>query len=189
MLTHKKRTIYIFAIASAMNLIFFLIAYYLRLPLWLDTTGTVYITLLLGFPAGFLVGLINNTILSLVFYGFNSLSYYLVSVAVALTSHVWMKKIKKVNIKLCFMLVIFIFFFSAFFVIPLTFIVDKGVPADYWGHRLFDFLCTRNYISEIATILSVSCVKLFDVIITLVIVMCAYKLTPVKLKDSSHIIK
>jgi len=189
MLTRKKRTVHLFIVATIMNLCLFLIAYFLKLPLWLDTTGTIYITLFFGFPAGFLIGLINNTILSLFFYGFDSIVYYLVSIAVALTAHICIKRSKGIGIKLAFTLILFIFIVSIFFVIPLTFRVDNGVPSDYWGHLLYEIMIQNHFISVWATILAVVGIKLLDVIITITIVMSAYKLTPSKLKDSSHVIQ
>jgi energy-coupling factor transport system substrate-specific component len=107
-LTKRKRTIVLFVVSVTMNLAFFLLSHYLKLPFWLDTSGTIYITFLLDFPAGFLVGLINNVILSLFFYGFNSISYYIISAAVALVTGVCVRirkrRHKELNLFLLFTL-------------------------------------------------------------------------------------
>ena len=63
MLTDKKRKTIIFLIAVMQNLVFFVVSYFTKLPLWLDTTGTIYISILLGYQFGFCVGLINILLL------------------------------------------------------------------------------------------------------------------------------
>ena len=188
MLTEKKRKLYLFAISILMNLLFFLAAYFLKLPVWLDTTGTIYISVLLFFPAGFVVGLINNTILSLFFFGFNSISYYIISAAVAFTAGICAKKCKKHRMKFLILLSSSIFFVSILLAVPLTFIVDKGIPSDFWGNRLYFQFIDMGMAGYLSTILSVSIVKFIDVIISIALVVLIYILTPLKLKKGDNIV-
>jgi len=188
MLTEKKRKLYLFTISFCMNLVFFLIAHFLKLPLWLDTTGTIFISLSLNFPAGFLIGLINNTILSLGFFGFNSIFYYIISAAVALTTSICVKKSKEINMKFALLLSTSLFFVSVILAIPLTIALDGGIPSDYWGRYLYELFLKNNIHNIVSTIMSVSIIKFFDIIATVIIVIFAYKLTPQKIKNSSNVI-
>jgi energy-coupling factor transport system substrate-specific component len=73
MFTEHKRKGYIFFISVGMNFVLFLLVQILNLPLWLDTVGTMYISISLGFLPGVLVGAINNIFLSLFFFGESSI--------------------------------------------------------------------------------------------------------------------
>ena len=188
MLTDKKRKMYLFVISFCMNLTFFMTAHFARLPVWLDTTGTVYISLLLSFPAGLLIGLLNNVILSAGFYGFNSIFYYIISVATALVTSMRIKRIKAVNLKLVLSLIVSLFLVSIILAIPLTLVLDDGIPADYWGQYLYNILITNDVADIISTILSVSIIKFFDIIVTVAIVNIAYYLTPQRFRDSKTIV-
>ena len=188
MLTEKKRKLYLFTISVLMNLLFFLAAYFLKLPVWLDTTGTIFISVLLFFPAGFVVGLINNTILSLFFFRFNSISYYIVSAAVAFTAGTCARKCKKHRVKFLILLSASIFLVSMLLAVPLTFVVDKGIPSDFWGHRLYSRFTDMGMAKYLSTILSVSLVKFIDVILSIVLVVLVYVLTPLKLKKGDNIV-
>ena len=95
MLTDKKRKTIIFLIAVMQNLVFFVVSYFTKLPLWLDTTGTIYISILLGYQFGFCVGLINSLFSALFFYGYHSIIFYLVSFSVAILSDVIYHRINK----------------------------------------------------------------------------------------------
>jgi energy-coupling factor transport system substrate-specific component len=193
MLTRRRRTVTIFLVSVALNLFLFLLAHFLKLPLWLDTTGTIYITLLLGFPGGFLVGLINNVILSLFFYGFNSISYYVVSAAIAFVAGICVKRRLK-NQKalnssfLCF-LSIPVFLLSIGTAIPITLLVDNGIPSDYWGKYLFFAFSDKGLHTLLATALSTKMVKLLDVIVSMTIVMAAFKFTPKHYKCDEYLIR
>ena len=192
MLTKRKKTLTLFIVSAFLNLFLFLFAYFLKLPMWLDTTGTIYITLLLDFPAGFLVGLINNVILSLFFYGFDSISYYLVSATLAFGTSLYLKyrvkRGKPLNFTFAFSLLSIIFFISICLAIPLTLLVDKGIPSDYWGQQLYATFVSNNMNSIVSTALSTSMIKLIDVIATIAIVMLALRITPKRFKNEEYLI-
>ena len=188
MLTEKKRKLYLFIISVLMNLLFFGIAYFLKLPVWLDTTGTIYISIILFFPSGFVVGLINNITLSLFFFGFNSISYYIISAAVAFIAGMCAKKCKKRRMKFLFLLLTSVFFVSVLLAVPLTFIVDKGIPSDFWGNRLYYQFIGAGMAGYLSTILSVFLVKFIDVIISIALAILFYALTPLKLKKGDNVV-
>jgi len=188
MMTDKKRKLYIFGISIIMNLVFFLAAYILKLPMWLDTTGTIYISLLLYFPAGFVVGLINNIILSLFFYGFNSIYYYVISAAVALITSVCVKKYGTHRVRFLFVLFCSVYITSILLLIPLTIFVDNGVPSDYWGNYWYLHFIGIGINQYISTVLVVCLIKLIDVIFAIFFVCSVYKITPLKIRKSDHVI-
>lgn len=189
MYTEKKRTLIIIIISIMMNLLLFVIAYYCKLPLWLDTTGTIYASIILGFPAGFVVAIINNLVQAACFYGAESLSFYIVSALTAFISGCIMKtNYKKIKLKwllltLCLLVV------SVSVAVIITFIANKGIPADYWGSLIYRMLIAKGYKPSIATVVSVSLVKILDVIFSVVIVMLLILFTPKVLKSERSTVK
>lgn len=188
MLTNQKRIVYLFVTAVLLNLLCFIVAYFFKLPMWLDTTGTIYISMILGFPYGFVTGYINSVISSLFFYGYHSLGYYVVSMAVAIA----VEKITKngrFKVLRGLELTAAVFVSSAIVAIILTFVVDAGVPADYWSKRLYTQLRNSGFSSFLATILSVSGIKLIDSILSVLIAWIAFALSPVRIRTDEYIIR
>ena len=79
-------------IACSMNAMLSILVYFFKLPMWLDTVGTIYISIIMGSSFGFCTGLVNNIVFSGFLYGYNSMSYYFVSYLVALIAGKYSKK-------------------------------------------------------------------------------------------------
>lgn len=176
-------------VASAcMNFFLFIIAYYFKLPLWLDTTGTIYASVLLGAPSGFVVAIANNLIQAFCFYGTDSLLFYIVSALTAfITGHIM--KNKKQNSLNWLMLLMCLFVSCSFVSVVLTLMTTNGVPADYWGSMIHRFLMKKEVSPILCTALSVSLVKFFDILVSLFFVKIAISLTPKVIKSNTATVK
>lgn len=189
MFTEQRRAITICCVAVVINLVFSALARWFNLPLWLDTTGTVYASMILGFPYGFVVGLVNNVFWTIVTNGHNSFAFYLVSMAVAFVSAKASPVPARMTQRAFFKLLVLLFLVSTFFASAMTFFVSAGIPADYWGRNLMSFLMEHNVAPVLASVLSVAGIKLLDTVITLIVVTIALRLTPLKYRDSGYVIR
>ncbi|MCL2466580.1 MAG: hypothetical protein FWF21_04855 [Micrococcales bacterium] len=193
MLTRRRQTLTLFTIAVSMNTGLFLLAHFLKLPVWLDTTGTIYIALLSGVAAGVIAGAINNILLSAVFYGFNAFWYYVISVAVAFGASWTLKSRKKRGKTTGFVFVcqlaVVVYVISVCLAIGLTLWVDGGVPSDYWGEHIYHYLRDDGLNALASTCLATATIKLLDVIATIAIVMLALRWTPKHLKSDEYLIR
>ncbi len=185
--TEKKRTISLIIISVLMNSILFLIAHYLNLPLWLDTTGTIYISCIIGFPAGFLVAIILNITESIWIYGKNSLLFYFVSLLTALTAGKVYSKYKNTKLKK-WIIMLLLTVVGCGSAIIITFIVSGGVPSNYWSAYLYQQLTAAGINKIISSCLAVSAVKCLDIAASVLIVALAIKITPVKLKTKKVVL-
>lgn len=188
MYTEGKRVVILIAVASLMNLLLFLTAYCFNLPLWMDTTGTIYAALILGFPAGFIVAIINNVTQALFFYGLESLQFYLVSALTALVTGIIMTRFAHRPVLKWFILTGGLWVLSSSLAVILTFVAYNGIPADYWGNYLYHFFLT--HITPVqATVLSVGLVKTLDVLVSVGLVVAAWHLTPRAIRENNVTIK
>ena len=187
MLTNRKRKTIIFLIAVLQNLVFFVVSYFTKLPLWLDTTGTIYISIILGYQFGFCVGLINSLISALLFYGYHSMIFYLVSFSVAILSDIIYHYINN-KTKWIFMFFV-LSFVGGVCASVLTLIFDKGVPADYWTRNWYDHLQFLGLLPFLSTIISIFALKSFDTLISLLLVGISLKFTPKRIKTDKYIVK
>ena len=186
--TEKKRTISLIIISVLMNSILFLIAHYLNLPLWLDTTGTIYISCIIGFPAGFLVAIILNIPESIWIYGNHSLLFYFVSLLTALTAGKVYSKYKNTKLKKWIIMLLLLTVVGCGSAIIITFIVSGGVPSNYWSAYLYQHLIAAGLNKFISSCLAVSAVKCLDIAASVLIVALAIKITPVKLKTKKVVL-
>lgn len=188
MYTEGKRTFIIMLFSVIMNFSLFIMAYYFRFPLWLDTTGTIYAAVLLGAPAGFVVAIANNLVQAFGFYGADSLLFYIVSALTAfVTGHIM--KDKKRNISRWLMLMVCLVATCCFASVTLTFITTEGIPADYWGFMIYNAMLKKGIIPALCTTVAVSAVKIPDIIVSLLIVMLSIFLTPKAIKSNVATIK
>ena len=187
MLTDKKRKTALFITAVLMNLLFFFISYFTNLPLWLDTTGTIYISIILGYQFGICVGLINSVISALFFYGYQSIIFYLVSFAVAIIAdNIYRKTNKRFRWVLMFAALSFA---GGFCAATLTLIFDKGVPADYWTRELYFYLLKLKLFPVLGTTVSIFAIKTLDTLMSLFLAGLLLKLTPKRIKTNEYVIK
>ncbi len=193
--TSKKRTVIMFIIACSLNIILSGLVFFLHLPMWLDTVGTVYISVIMGSAYGFCVGLVNN-VFSTIFYGYNSAFYYIISFFVALISGLYSKRKKMMNsfnknekitetifIRVVRWIILGAMLFTVSGIIGsvFTLLLDRGVPSDYCGKKLYQLLAASGMESSMATVVAVLSIKFIDVIVTLILVVISIRLTPEKL--------
>lgn len=201
MFTSKKRVVHLIIVSSIFNFAFSFFVYWLRLPMWLDTVGTIYIAILLGSSYGFCVGLVNNLLFSVILYGYNSTLYYIVSFFVALISGTYSGKAglldgcktKRESVKssvVYFMkwlvLGLYIFVVSSVIATFFTIVIDYGIPTDYWGNRIYESLLQMAFSGIISTAVSVTTIKLVDVAVTLIIVRILISITPLKYRTNNE---
>lgn len=186
MFTSRKRAIYMILIACSMNAMLSILVYFLKLPMWLDTVGTIYISIIMGSSFGFCTGLVNNVVFSGFLYGYNSMSYYFVSYLVALVVGNYSKKHPQRNFRYWTAMCILIFSVSVPTASIFSLLLDGGIPADYWGEKLYALAQSYSCPHLIATIISVAIIKAIDVLISVIIVYFAIKFTPDKLLTDKH---
>ncbi len=186
MYTTKKRGIQMILIAVFLNLGLSLMVYFLKLPMWLDTVGTIYISVIMGSAFGFCVGLVNNVIFSGFLYGYNSILYYFVSFFVAFVSGRYAVTIKNMRIQRWFVLGIQILGGSVIIATGLSLWLDSGIPSDYWGQRIYNYLDFAGYPHVISSAVAILIIKAIDVIMSLLLTRVAIHFTPEKLLSDKY---
>ena len=173
-------------IACSMNAMLSILVYFFKLPMWLDTVGTIYISIIMGSSFGFCTGLVNNIVFSGFLYGYNSMSYYFVSYLVALIAGKYSKKHTKRDFRYWTTMCILIFSASVPIASVFSLLLDGGIPADYWGEKLYALAQSNSCPHLIATIISVAIIKAIDVLVSVIIVYFAIKFTQDKLLTDKH---
>lgn len=189
MFTERRRSITVCCIAVIINAVCSLAARYLNLPLWLDTAGTVYAAMILGFPYGFLVGLVNNVFWAVVTHGQNSLAFFIVSLTVAFIAAKVSPKPMKMSWRIFAKLFVLLFLLSTLLAFGTTAIVNSGIPSDYWGQELLYLFESYGINPFLALLLSIASIKMLDTIVTLIVVAAAIYLTPSKYLDATFVIR
>ena len=186
MYTTKKRGIIMIVIAIIMNLGLSLMVYFFKLPMWLDTVGTIYISIIMGSAFGFCVGLANNVMFSGFLYGYNSISYYFVSFYVAFVAGRNAGAPQKMSINKWIILGIKIFFGSVIIATGLSLWLDSGIPSDYWGQRIYNYLDFAGYPNVISSAVAILIIKAIDVIMSLLLTRVAIHFTPEKMLSDKY---
>lgn len=145
--------------------------------------------MVLGFPYGFVVGLVNNVFWTIATYGENSFAFYIVSLAVAFVAARVSPKRAKMTFKVYWELAVVLFSVGAVLASLTTLLVGGGIPVDYWGNWLFAYFESRGIDPILASIASVSVVKALDTVVTLLLVGLALNLTPLRYLDDSYVLR
>lgn len=173
-----KKAILMMILGVLMNILFFWMAQKLRMPLWLDTTGTLYVAMTLGPMAGLIVGLCDNILLAVFFHGLNALFFFLVSGYVAITAGVLVKSglIKGVmgNLGLVFLLYVGSMFLSVF----IGMLLNHGQPNDYYGTLIYQAGKEVGFGNLASSIIAHTVVKLLDTCISFILAWAACLFTP-----------
>lgn len=183
MFTERKRIIILIIIAIITNTILFFLTHFLKLPLWLDTTGTILVSVVLGFPAGFLVAIINNVFEAIFFFGDNSLLFYFVSVITAFFAGRIMEHREKNNTSSWMILFAVELVWATATSVLITLLTNES-NNNYWSNYIIDLLIENNMPRWIAIVIGVSLIKIFDVVVTVVIARIIYLIIPIDLKTS-----
>ena len=189
MFTEKRRAITVCLVGVVLNTSLSIVARLLNLPLWLDTTGTIYTAMILGFPYGFIVGLINNLFWTVATNGYNSFAYYFVSIAVAYLAAKLTSQPTKLASRKFFIIFVGLFAVGSLVAIFTTFLVDSGVPNDYWSQVLRLHFIESGNSSFISSVFAIAIVKANDTFISLVFVMLSIACTPIKYRDKSFVMR
>lgn len=187
--TERKRAILVCVVAITINLICSAVVRCLNLPLWLDTTGTVYAAMVLGFPYGFVVGLVNNAFWTIVTHGHNSFAFYIVSMAAALIAAKVSPTPAKMTGRVFAELLLFLFLVSALLAFATTLFVSNGISSDFWGQWLMYYFEGNGMNPICALMFSIAGIKLLDTAVTLIAVSIVLKLTPLKYLDPASVLR
>lgn len=188
MYTNNKRIARLLVVGITMNLCLFSCAYFFDLPLWLDTTGTIFVSCILGSPVGFIVAIVNNLLQAFFFYGEQSLFFYFVSLITAYVTGNVMKRLKNRTIIKWIVLTLVLMLVEGFLAVIITFITTKGIPANSWSIYLYQVFNQKGWNRIISTTISVLAIKLPDVIVTNLIVIVAINLMPSNIVNDDTVI-
>ncbi len=166
-----KRYVVIILIGVIMNQGLNLLCQELRLPIWLDTSGTALAAILLEPAAGLLVGLINNLILSVFEFGTGALLYYAVSAAVALIAGLYIKRNGKITALWVVIGILLIIIISSVLAGGVELLVNQGAtPTTYWEGIYYTMLQGKGMSHGVSYLLAEGIVKVFDTFATAVVV-------------------
>lgn len=166
--------------AVAINYVGKLFAATLKLPLWLDSIGTIFAGILGGPILGAISGLINNIIYGLTVspaegvYGITSVA---IGIAAGVLAYLGMtKKLWKVIIFGALIACV-----SSIVSVPLNYIYYGGQTGNIWGDAAFAFLNAHHINVIIASFVDDILVDLPDKIVASIVAFAIYKILPKKL--------
>lgn len=152
----------------------------LKLPLWLDSIGTVLASMLSGPIAGALCGAINNVISGLTVDPI-SLIYAVTSIAIGLTTGILASKGLFSNFKKALGVGLIVALVATVVSTPINIWFWKGQTGNIWGDALYALLIANRLPIWLASFLDELVVDLPDKIITVMISYTIFKSLPQKL--------
>ncbi|TCW33477.1 energy-coupling factor transport system substrate-specific component [Thermohydrogenium kirishiense] len=166
--------------AVGINYIGKMFAQVLKLPLWLDSIGTMLASMLAGPIIGSICGAINNVI-----YGLTadpiSFIYVLTSIAIGLVIGIMAKKGMFKNFGKVIVAGLIVALVSAIVSTPINIGFWGGQTGNVWGDTLFAFLSANKFPVWISSFLDEFVVDLPDKLATLIISYGIFKGLPQKL--------
>ncbi len=166
--------------AVGINYIGKLFAGLLKLPLWLDSIGTVLASMLAGPIVGAICGAINNVI-----YGFTmdpiSFIYALTSIAIGFAIGIMAYKGWIKNIGMAIVVGLITAGVSAVISTPINIIFWGGQTGNVWGDAVFASLMANNIPAWIASFVDELIVDIPDKVATVIIAYGLFKALPKKL--------
>jgi energy-coupling factor transport system substrate-specific component len=152
----------------------------LKLPLWLDSIGTVLASILAGPIIGALCGAINNVISGLTVDPI-AFIYAVTSIAIGLTTGILAKKDYFSSFRKAFGAGIIVAAVAAIVSTPINIWFWKGQTGNIWGDALYAFLVAQHHPVWLASFLDEIVVDLPDKIITVIFSFMIFKSLPQKL--------
>lgn len=152
----------------------------LKLPLWLDSIGTVLASMLAGPIIGSLCGAINNIISGLTVDPI-AFIYSITSVAIGLTTGFLAKRGCLNSFRKAFGIGIIVAAVAAIVSTPINIWFWKGQTGNIWGDALYAFLIAHHHPVWLASFLDEIVVDLPDKIITVILSFTIFKSLPQKL--------
>jgi energy-coupling factor transport system substrate-specific component len=152
----------------------------LKLPLWLDSIGTVLASILAGPIIGALCGAINNIISGLTVDPI-AFIYAVTSIAIGLITGILAKKGYFGSFQKAFGAGIIVAVVAAIVSTPINIWFWKGQTGNIWGDALYAFLVAHHHPVWLASFLDEIVVDLPDKIITVIFSFIIFKSLPQKL--------
>ncbi|MEN3041786.1 MAG: ECF transporter S component [Fervidobacterium sp.] len=149
----------------------------LKLPLWLDSIGTILAAMLAGSIVGGLSGAINNIIYGLT-AGPISFIYALTSVGIGVAAGLLHKAKMFDNIAKTIISGLIIAFVATVISVPLNVIFWEGQTGNVWGDALFGFLKSKGYNIWVASFFDELVVDLVDKLLSVFIAFGIFKTLP-----------
>lgn len=163
--------------AVGINYVGKLFAQFLKLPLWLDSIGTILASMLGGPIIGGLSGLINNVV-----YGLMqdpvSFIYGLTSLAIGITAGALAYKGFLSGWPRAFLIGVAVALVSTVVSTPINVAFWEGTTGNVWGDALFAYVISKTPSIWLASFLDELVVDLPDKIITVLISFALYKGLP-----------
>lgn len=156
-------------ICSVLNEVLYLLANFLNLPMWLDTTGTVLAAVVLEPAAGVIVGLINNFSLSVIAYGSSEIVYFLTSATIAVLAGFLCRKNGKLKLSLLPKAAAFTWFGSSLVNSLILIFKSHGLPAKSSEILIYNKFISLNLPYFFATFISVGAIKILDILLAFLI--------------------
>lgn len=163
--------------AIGINYIGKMLAQFLRLPLWLDSIGTILAAILSGPIIGGLAGAINNVIYGLAVDPV-SFAYALTSIAIGVIAGVLAHKGFIETIPKIIILGLIVGVSAAIVSTPINIIFWGGQTGNVWGDALFAALMSSTSNVPLASFLDEIVVDLPDKLLTVIVSCLIYKALP-----------
>ncbi|MDR1272886.1 MAG: ECF transporter S component [Clostridiales Family XIII bacterium] len=162
--------------AIGINFVGKLVVSLLKLPLWMDSIGTILASMLAGPWIGAIAGAVNNVI-----YGFQdpiSIPYALTSVAMGVTVGVmahygWTKSFWRVIVLALVMCVI-----STIVSVPINIIFWEGMTGNVWGDAAYGIILAKTHSVLLASTIDSLIIGIPDSIASVIIAWGLFKALP-----------
>ncbi|MGQ9855909.1 MAG: ECF transporter S component [Fervidobacterium sp.] len=155
----------------------------LKLPLWLDSIGTVLAAMLAGPVVGGISGAINNIIYGLTM-GPISFIYALTSIGIGVAAGLLYKAKMFENAFRALISGLIIALVATVISVPINVIFWEGQTGNVWGDALFAFLRSKNVGIWLASFFDELVVDLVDKVLTVYIAFGIFKALPKSLVSS-----
>lgn len=171
--------------AIGINYLGKLFASFLRLPLWLDSIGTVLASIIAGPIIGALSGIINNVIFGLTADPISTV-YAITSGAIGLVAGIMAYKGWVSSMRTAVITGLVVGVVAAVVSTPLNVIFWGGQTGNVWGDALYAYLINTNVPLWLASFLNSIVVDVPDKLVTVIISYLIYTALPNNFKNMFH---
>lgn len=173
----KKYAVVILA-GVILNLGLYFVAHYFKLPLWMDSIGTIYAAVTLEPAAGLIAAFATNFFQAIVIYDSSSLIYYASSAVAALTFGIILRKNKKICWKKIIKAIIVYFVAATLLSGLLTIWRTSGVPDSGWERHFYEIALGAGIPNALACFFGTGVLKVFDCCVIAALTPVLYRITP-----------
>ncbi|MEG1431849.1 hypothetical protein [Eubacterium sp.] len=183
MMKTKRRYFIVMALGVVMNEALYAFCHYFQLPLWLDTSGTVFAAVVLEPTAGLIVGLINNFYLAITSGNNQDMLFYAVSAAVAVITGVGLRRNGRIVWRRLPMVMGLMILSNCIIVNILMLWVNKGVLGSHWAMIFYNQAIAWGWPEVLSSIFGTCIVKIMDSIATCLLLPVFFYCLPKGLKS------